>query len=204
MRRCVSVLLLLLVAFFSFIGGFYFFFPRDAALAFFWRKGVLIASQKGVTLETAALTVEGYLPFIIVGRNVRITAPVVSVEAGEMKISPRFFESLFTMAPTAEVSFKSLSLNLPLPGQAPLFFSSYTSTAALLSSGVRLSKIRTFGELQVVGEMTMNLKTLRLDEAELSISGDRTALLEYVKSMLPLQKEASGTWTLKRKGGDSK
>ena len=204
MKRWISILALVLVAFFSFCGGFYFFFPRDAAVAFFWRKGVLLASQKGVTLETAALYVEGYLPFHVVGRNLQITAPIASIEAVKIKFSPRFFESLFTMVPTAKVSFESLSLNLPLPGQAPLVFSSYASTASLLSSGVRLSEIRTTGDLQVAGDMTVNLDTLRLDEADLAISGERTALLEYVKTMLPLQKEASGIWTLKRKGGDSK
>ncbi len=204
MRRFVSALLITFVALVSFSGGLYFFFPRDAALAFFWRKGVLAASQKGVTLETAALGVEGYLPFRIVFRNVRVAAPVASMEAGAMTVSPRFVESLFSFAPTAEINFESLSLNLPLPGQPPLVFSSYSSIASLLSSGVRLAEIRTAGDLQVAGEMTVNLHTLKLDEADISISGERTALLEYVKTMLPLQREASGTWTLKRKGGENK
>ena len=204
MKRFVSVLLITFVAFSSFGAGLFFFFPRDAALAFFWRKGVLAAAQNGMTLESAALRVDGYLPFRIVLRNVKLIAPVASMEAGEMTVSPLFVESLFTMAPTAEVRFESLSLNLPLPGQPPLAFASCFFTSSLRPSQVRLAGIRTIGDLVIAGDMTVNPHTLKLDEADLSISGERTALLEYVKTMLPLQKESSGAWTLKRKGGEGK
>ena len=52
--------------------------------------------------------------------------------------------------------------------------------------------------------MTVNPATAKLDEADLHISGERASLLEFAKTMLPLQKDASGAWTLKRKGGENK
>ena len=200
MKRFASTLLLSVVAIFSFLAGAYFFFPRDAALGFLWRKGVLIAAERGINLELAALSVEGYFPFRIILRNLRVSSPLASMEAGTATIAPLFAASIFSFSPAADIRLEQLSLTLPLPGQPPLFFSSFSSRGSLYSSGVAFSEIRTAGDLEISGWMDVNPSLLRLDEADLSIQGERAALLEYVRTMLPLKKEASGAWTMKKGG----
>lgn len=204
MKRFLLISLMTIVAVLSFFIGLYFFFPKDVALGYFWQKSVLAAAEKGITLESAALTTEGTLSFHIVLRNVRIAAPLASAEASVVRVIPLFLESVFSLAPTAEIHVETLTMTLPLPGQPPLVFSTFSSTGSVRSSGIRLSAIRSTGDLSISGELTVNPNTARLDEADLAISGERTALLEYAKTMLPLKKEPSGGWTLKRTGGENK
>lgn len=204
MKRFLFVFSMTVTAVFSFFIGLYLFFPRDAALGYFWQKGVLAAAEKGITLESAALNIEGVFPFHVVLRNVRLAAPLASAEASVVRVVPLFLESVLSLAPTAEIHVETLAMTLPLPGQPPLLFSTFSSKGSVCSAGVKLSAIRTTGDLSISGELTVNPNTARLDEADLAISGERAALLEYAKTMLPLKKEASGGWTLKRKGGENK
>jgi hypothetical protein len=201
MKRFASVLTIILVALVSFLAGVYFFFPRDTAAGYLWRKGVLAAAEKGVTLEAATLGVEGYFPFRILLRNTRVVAPVLSAEAGVVEIVPLFLDSLLSLAPTAELRLERVSLNLPLPGQQPVYLSFFSSKAALRPSGTEVSSIRSSGDLVMEGRLKMNSRTGMPEEADLSIGGDRAALIEYVKGMLPFSKDASGAWTLKMRGG---
>jgi len=204
MRRFLFASLMTITAVFSFLVGLYLFFPRDAALGYFWQKGVLAAAEKGITLESAALSMEGTLPFHVVLRNVRLAAPLASAEASVVRVVPLFLESVFSFAPTAEIHVETLTMTLPLPGQPPLVFSTFSSKGSVYPAGIKLSAIRSAGDLLISGELTVNPSTARLDEADLAISGERAALLEYAKTMLPLKKESSGGWTLKRKGGENK
>ncbi len=203
MKRIGSSLLLVFIALLSFLAGLYCFFPLLAAAGFLWRKGVMAAAENGVTLEAATLGVEGYFPFRILLRNTRVVTPVLSAEAGVVEIAPLFLESILSFAPTAEVRLERVSLNLPLPGQQPIYLSFFSSKGALRSSGMEVSSIRSAGDIVMEGSLKMNSRTAKLEEADLSIGGDRVAILEYVKGMLPLQKDDSGTWTLKIKGGGS-
>jgi len=204
MKRFASVFGVLFCAFFSFVAALYLFFPMDAALDLLWRKGTLAAAEKGVTMETAFLGVEGYFPLRIVFRNVRVAAPVASAEAGMLSVRPLFVESIASMSPTAEIRLENFSLGLPLPGQPPVVFSTFFSKSSVRPSTIKFSGIRTAGDLVIQGDVVVNTVTAKLDEADILISGERASLLEYAKTMLPLQKDASGAWTLKRKGGESK
>lgn len=204
MKRFASVFGVLFCAFFSFVAALYLFFPMDAALDLLWRKGTLAAAEKGVTMETAFLGVEGYFPLRIVFRNVRVAAPVASAEAGMLSVRPLFVESIASMSPTAEIRLENFSLGLPLPGQPPVVFSTFFSKSSVRPSTINFSGIRTAGDLVIQGDVVVNTVTAKLDEADILISGERASLLEYAKTMLPLQKDASGAWTLKRKGGESK
>lgn len=204
MKRFASVFGVLLCAFISFVAALYLFFPMDTALELLWRKGMLAAAEKGVTLETAFVGVDDYFPLRIVFRNVRVAAPVASAEAGMLTVRPLFVESILSMSPTAEIRLENFSLGIPLPGQPPIAFSTFYSKSSVRASAIHLSGIQTTGDLVIVGDMTVNPATAKLDEADLHISGERASLLEFAKTMLPLQKDASGAWTLKRKGGENK
>lgn len=204
MKRFTSVFGVFFCAVFSFIAALYLFFPMDAALELLWRKGTLAAAEKGVTIEAAFLGVEDYFPLRIIFRNVRVAAPVASAEAGMLSVRPLFLESIASMAPTAEIRLENFSLGIPLPGQPPVALSTFSSKSRVRPSAIEFSGIRTTGDLAIQGDVVVNTATAKLDEADILISGERASLLEYAKTMLPLQKDASGAWTLKRKGGESK
>ncbi len=203
MRRLGSVLLTLVVALASFSAAFYIFLPKDAALAYLWGKGTLLSAEKGVGLESAALALEES-PLRLVLRNACISAAIVSAEAGSVTITPLFIQSLLTASFKAKVRFESLVLNLPMPGQAPLTFTTFSTTARLRPSSLTLEEVRATGDLHLNGDLSVNLQTRKIEEAEMAISGERSDLLELAKTILPLSKEPSGDWILRRKRVESK
>ncbi len=203
MKRLGTLLLTLVVALATFSAAFYVFLPKDAALAYLWGKGTLLSAEKGVGLESAALTLEES-PLRVVLRNARLSAAIASAEAGSVTITPLFIQSLLSISFKAEVRFESLALNLPMPGQAPLVFTTFSAMARLRPSSVTLEGVSATGDLLLNGALSVNLQTRKIEEAEMAISGERSDLLELAKAVLPLSKEPSGDWILRRKRGESK
>jgi len=200
MKKALSLFSLLIVALFSFTAGFYFFFPRDAAAGFLWRRAVLAAADKGVNLELASLSVEGYFPFRVVLRNLRVTSPIASMEAGDVVVVPVAGATLFSFALVADILGERASLVLPLPGRQPLFLASFASRVSFRPPLVSFSQVETAGDLEISGEARVDINRLMLDEADLSIRGEQAGVFESFRSFLPLTRDASGGWTLKREG----
>ncbi|MDI9387673.1 MAG: hypothetical protein QM441_00415 [Synergistota bacterium] len=202
-RRVLSGLSALIVGLVFFFAALYAFFPRDAALAFIWRRAAQAASARGAALESAALfTVESPLRAVV--KNFRFATPVASVEAETLTVTPLIIRSLLSASLRAELEFNSLSLGLPLPGQPPLYFGAFTATAGARPDEVRLDDVIAAGDLELDGYLSVNLQSMKIGTADMSISGERADLMELAKTMLPLQKGDAGGWRLFRKEGADK
>ena len=203
MRRLVAVLSAVVLAIVSFAISFYLFFPKETALAYVWNKATLALAQNGLGLESAAMMAEES-PLRVVVRGARLSAPIASAEAALVTLTPHIMESLLSLSLKGSFQMESLSLSLPLPGQGPLLLSSFAGTIKLRPPLLFLEGVQTAGDLEITGDFVINLGTQKIEEADMSISGQRADLLEMGKSMLPITKEASGEWTLMRKRGESK
>lgn len=203
MRRALSGLSVLIVGLVFFFAALYAFFPTDAALAYIWRRATRAAYDRGATLESAALfTAESPLRAVI--KNLRLSTPVASVEAETLTVTPLFIRSLLSASLKAELEFNSLSLGVPLPGQPPLSFGVFSATVGLRPDEARLDGVRAAGDLDLDGYLTVDLRSIKIGTADMTITGERANLMELAKTMLPLQKGDSGGWRLYRKGGADK
>ncbi|HPK07322.1 MAG TPA: hypothetical protein PK773_05920, partial [Aminivibrio sp.] len=67
-----------------------------------------------------------------------------------------------------------------------------------LDGRVEVTDLRISGELDVSGSAVLSSRGGGLEEADLTIGGERAALMELFRSVLPLRQEKPGAWTLKR------
>ncbi len=191
-------ILLLLVSLAAFCLSFWLFFPFGDLAETAWNTAVLSASQQGFRLDAAGVSAEGRFPPTFVLSNARMSSPLLSGEAGRADITPSVIESVLKMAPAAAVKLDRVSVNLPVPGQAPLYLSSAEARTVFRNGRLEMTGVRTGGDLEISGTIVLSPASFKILESDLVIRGERSALLEYFRSILPLRKEGPETWVLKR------
>ena len=80
----------------------------------------------------------------------------------------------------------------------------FSATVGLRPDEARLDGVRAAGDLDLDGYLTVDLRSMKIGTADMTITGERANLMELAKTMLPLQKGDSGGWRLYRKGGADK
>lgn len=194
-------ILLLLVSLAAFCLSFWLFFPFGDLAETAWNAAVLSASQQGFRLDAAGVSAEGRFPPMFVLSNARMASPLLSGEAGRAGIAPSVTESVMKMAPAAAVTLERVSVNLPVPGQAPLYLSSAEARTVFRNGRLEVTGVRTGGDLEISGTIVLSPASFTILESDLVIRGERSALLEYFRSVLPFRKEGAETWVLKRGAG---
>jgi len=199
--RYGRAILLFLVSIAAFCLSFWLFFPFGDLAETVWNAAVLSASGRGFRLDAAGVSAEGRFPPTFVLSNARVSSPLLSGEAGRAGIAPAAGESVLKMAPAASVTLDRVSVNLPVPGQAPLYLSSAEARAVFRNGRLEVAGVRTGGDLEISGTIVLSPASFQILESDLVIRGERSALLEYFRSILPLRKEGPETWVLKRGAG---
>lgn len=183
-----------------FVLSFLAFFPFGAGTEAAWNRAVRAASEKGFFLDASSVSSEGRLPPEAVFLNVRLRSPLLSGEAGRVTVSFSPADTMTRFAPAARLRLERVSVNLPLPGEQPLFLSVVEAGLVFRSGRIEVLEFRTSGELVISGTAALSSRGFALDEADLAIGGDRAALMELFRPVLPLRQEKPGAWVLKRGG----
>lgn len=196
LKGAFAILLTLAVFGISFLA----LFPWNTAAEVAWSRALRLAGEKGLLLDAGSVDGEGlFAPKVRLGQA-RLRSLLLSGEAGEVEIRLLPLKSLLSMAPGAAVRLERVSLNLPVPGEAPLYLASVEARVALRRGRAEVRDLKISGEIRASGDGIIDLEKMFLDDADIVLEGDRTALLEYFRSFLPLKKEKEGVWTLKRGG----
>lgn len=180
--------------------SFLVFFPFEAGTEAAWSRAVRAASEKGFFLDASSVSAEGRLPPGAVLLNVRLRSPLLSGEAGRITVVFSPGGTIAGLAPAASLRLERVSVNLPLPGEQPLFLAAVEARLVFRSDRVEVLEFRTSGELDVSGTAVLSSRGFALEEADLTIGGERAALMELFRSVLPLRQEKPGAWILKRGG----
>lgn len=192
--------LVFLLALGVFAASFLAFFPWKLGAEVGWSRVVRLAGEKGFSLGASAVDGEGtFAPKVRLGQ-VHLRSPLISGEAGEAEGVFLPMESLTSMAPAAAVRLRRVSVNLPVPGEAPLYLATVDARVIFRSARAEVRELKITGEIGAAGEAVLDLQRMYLDGADIVLGGDRVALLEYLRTLLPLNKEKEGVWTLKRGG----
>ena len=195
-RWGLYLLFFLLVFSLSFLA----FFPFGPGAEVAWSRAVRAASEKGFFLDASDVSADGrFLPEAVL-LNVRLRSPILSGEAGRVTtaFSPR--DAIISLAPAARLRLERVSVNLPVPGERPLFLAAVEARLVFPGDRVEVLELRTSGELDVSGTAVLSSRGFALEEADLTIGGERAALMELFRSVLPLRQEKPGAWILKRGG----
>lgn len=180
--------------------SFYLFFPLHEAVRLAWGRGVLSASERGFFLDSAELSVEGRFPPAIVIRNIRLSSPLLSGEAGRAKIVLSPADTVIHGVPVACIRLERVSVNFSLPGQSPLYLASAEARGVFRLGRVDILDLQTEGDLNISGNAVVSPSKMSFEEGNVTIRGERSGLLEFFRSMLPLNRNDSGSWTLKKGG----
>ena len=199
MRKGRIVLLLLFSAA-VFALSFLSFFPFGPGAEVAWSRMVRAASERGFFLDASDVSAEGGLTPEALLLNVRLRSPLLSGEAGKVSAVFSPADMITRMAPTARIRLERVSVNLPLPGERPLYLSSLECRLVFRKDRIEVLELRTSGELDVSGAVVVSPVKFTLEEADLSLGGERAQLLEFFRSVLPLRQEKPGSWTLKKGG----
>jgi len=179
------------------------FFPFGAGTEAAWSRAVRAASEKGFFLDASSVSAEGRILPEVVLLNVRLRSPLLSGEAGRVRVSFSPADTIAGLAPVAGLRLERVSVNLPLPGEQPLFLAAVEARLVFRSDRVEMLEFLTSGELDVSGTAVLSSRGFALEEADLTIGGERAALMERFRPVLPLRQEKPGYWILKRGGKSS-
>lgn len=178
--------------------SFLVFFPFGPGTEAAWSRAVRAASEKGFFLDASSVSAEGRLFPGAVLLNVRFRSSLLSGEAGRATVFLSPADMVTRLAPAAGLRLERVSVNLPLPGERPLFLAAVEAGLVFLDGRVEVTDLRISGELDVSGSAVLSSRGGGLEEADLTIGGERAALMELFRSVLPLRQEKPGAWTLKR------
>ncbi len=199
MGRAGKFLLIFLAALIGFTVSLYVFFPWDAAVRTLWRDAARKAAGEGFVLDSSGIETRRF-PLAFAFLNLGVSSPLLSGEAGRAEFSPSLLSSVRSLGPAGRLRLERVSIALPLPGQPPLFLSSFEALLTARGKMLEGEILKSEGDLVVSGRIVLSSEKGGVEEADLLFRGERSALLESFAPLLGLRREPSGGWRLKKGG----
>jgi hypothetical protein len=171
-------------------------------------ESLLLAAVRRLQLPVTYSSV-GNVPggFAVEDLDVRKFMGAIDCSVGTLTIVPDPTASLLNMAPTCRISFTGGVLGSSLIKKIPaVVIGSGRAAVSLGSRGVLLEGLRSDGDLSMNGALFISVSTpppIRWAEVTIDVKSELleqelSSVEDILKSYLPLQRESSGRWLLRR------